>query len=502
MNYWECKDIFISILKENKIHLNSQDEKDLFYIIKERAKLHTKTIELLANLLVSKSWTISKLKIELESKNFNISVNAGKSSLIKELAKLFNLSNIQNYSEVNILEAFSIFPYIFIENEKWIFLLSDDAELSNDDEILNRLYQFGWIERENTSFAMHPIIAEVIQYVKKPDYQNHKALINNIITLLDLSKYDLTEVISNRNYALSIANYFTDDLHFELEEAICKVEHYIANYDSALEYQNRIQKKKEKLNLKDTLEMAQTYNSIGYIYVDKGEPDEALKWYNMAKKIIDKSCDIIEFKSELYNNIAVAYYDKHDYKNAYDWHCESLHLKKEIYGKKHLEVARTYNHIANIFADTNRSYKALNLYKKALKIRIGNLPSVHTDIAATINNIGTTYRDLELYDIALEWIKKATLMYIDLYGENHPYTARAYHNLGTVYEGLSEINEAKRWFIKAYLVRSKKLGTDKSATMNTYLKLQNLYKKMEVDVLFDVWLDDIDVNTENNVFYI
>lgn len=177
----QCKEIYGKIRFEgSERKVNAEEVEDLEYVIENLAGRHTITVELLAHLARTKHWTIKRLREELEKKGFRLTFHkAGELVNIQEsYEKLYDLSELTG-AEQNVLEAFSVLPYIPLPTElcnQWLLL---DARVSEDDDILMGLYQKGWlqVDWEQESYAMHPVFAQFIYEKRKPNAEKHAGLI-------------------------------------------------------------------------------------------------------------------------------------------------------------------------------------------------------------------------------------------------------------------------------------------------------------------------------------
>lgn len=125
----QCKEIYGKIRFEgsNK-KVDSEEDEDLEYVIESLAGRHTITVELLAHLARTKRWSVKGLREELEQKGFRLTFHKdGELVNIQEsYEKLYNMSELTK-AEQNILEAFSVFPYIPLAAGTCNDWLLDDA---------------------------------------------------------------------------------------------------------------------------------------------------------------------------------------------------------------------------------------------------------------------------------------------------------------------------------------------------------------------------------------
>ena len=145
----QCKTVYERIRYEDSGRKVPENEiPDLEYIIDKLAAKHTITIEFLAHLAQTKNWTVKKLRGELEDKGFQLEYRDEEDELVniqKSYETLYDLS-VLTEAEQNILEAFSVFPYIPLAAETCNQWLLSDVGASEDDDIFKGLYRKGWLQ--------------------------------------------------------------------------------------------------------------------------------------------------------------------------------------------------------------------------------------------------------------------------------------------------------------------------------------------------------------------
>lgn len=201
----KCREIYERICFENSGRRIAQDEEsDLEYIIDTLAARHTITIEFLAHLAWTKNWTVKKLREELDSNGFQLEYMDEEDKLVniqKSYETLYDLS-VLTAAEQNILEAFSMFPYIPLDTETCNQWLLDDAGVSEDDNILVGLYRKGWLQYvvEQDGYSMHPVFARFVYEKCKPQEEKHLVLIETCKKSVEIAKNR-----SLREYYISFA---------------------------------------------------------------------------------------------------------------------------------------------------------------------------------------------------------------------------------------------------------------------------------------------------------
>ena len=163
---------------------------DLEYVIESLAGRHTITVELLAHLARTKTWTVKKLREKMEEKGFCMEFHKDGEivNIQKAYEALYDMSELTE-AEQNILEAFSVFPCIPLSAETCNEWLLEDAVVSEDDNILFGLYQKGWLrfDVEQVSYVLHPVYAQFIYEKCKPKLDKHHGLVEKCQKSLKIS---------------------------------------------------------------------------------------------------------------------------------------------------------------------------------------------------------------------------------------------------------------------------------------------------------------------------
>ncbi len=391
LNVGQCKNIYERIRYEDSgREVPVEEIPDLEYIIEKLAAKHTITIEFLAHLAQTKHWTVKKLRDELEEKGFQLGYKDEEDELVniqKSYETLYDLSGLTE-AEQNILEAFSVFPYIPLAAETCNQWLLADAGVSEDDDILTGLYEKGWLQfdMEHESYSLHPVFAKFIYEKCKPGAETHHGLIEACQEYLEIPE----------------------------SGSVLECQKYIPFAENIV----------EKIDMGETVEQAEFMDSLAFLLYHKGE-------YKKAEGLFGKTLLIGEkvlgeehpYTVESYNNLARVYYRQGKYKEAEELYEKTLLIYEKVLGEEHPSTATSYNNLAVIYESQGEYKEAEELYKKALLIREKILGAEHPDIANSYNNLAGVYDKQGKCRKAEELYKKALTIRKKVLGEGHPETA-------------------------------------------------------------------------------
>ena len=313
----QCREIYEKIRFENNdVGVAEEELPDLKYIIDTLAARHTITVEFLAHLAWTKNWTVQKLRNELERNGFQLEYIDEEDKLIniqKAYETLYDMS-VLTVAEKNILEAFSIFPYIPLDAKICNQWLLADAGASEGDDTLNMLYRKGWLQfdAEWSSYALHPVFAQFIYEKCKPKWEDHSGLIESCQKSLKIPKNG--SILECRNY-IPYAENMIEKLgigkiwgKISFISAVAYLEYHVAEY-----------KKAEALYEKDL--------KIRERVQGEEHPDTATNYYNLAR--------VYECRGE--------------YKKAEELHEKSLQIREKVQGEEHPDTAMSYDILARVY---------------------------------------------------------------------------------------------------------------------------------------------------------
>lgn len=498
-----CKNLFLKTCVELKkdYKIFSEEDKILDYIIKEIVFRHTQTIILLSHIMIDNRWDINELKENILKEKFNLEYlknGIDDAILIEEYKKLFTLSNLKDNEEfdaINILEAFSIFPYIPLPIEicnRWLLEDAKKSMMENKSSygnlLIDKMYRKGWLQsNENKDcFYMHPIISQTILSMNELHFENHVNLIkscsNDILLNGEyIEKYKFPFYV----FAKNIVNYLYNDESIEISDLytnLISIEKEKVDFEELgkrlIHYEKRI---KLIRNVKYyILEEANTYNNIGVIYENLGELNKAIDYYEKALNIFELNKDKGRkiSLSRIYGNLSLVCSRIGKHKKALYYCKEELKIVEKMFGKKGLEVASVYSDIGFVNINLGNSEKALNYYKKALEIKESNLKENNTEILSLCNNIAMVYIDLGEYEKSLNFSEKSLNLNESREKESLYHIALSYNNMSVSYKHLGKKEKAIEYGEKAKNILIEMFGIESIELADVYNNLGIFYLEL------------------------
>ncbi|MEO5570378.1 MAG: tetratricopeptide repeat protein [Bacteroidia bacterium] len=235
------------------------------------------------------------------------------------------------------------------------------------------------------------------------------------------------------------------------------------NYQEALKnHLASLKIREETGNKKGT---ASSFTNIGLIYFKQGNYPESLKNHFAALKVSEEIGDKYGIAGS-YNNIGISYFKQGNYPEALKNQFEALKIREEIGDKK--GIASSYNNIGLIYFEQDKYPEALKNHFAALKIyeEAGDKLS----IAINYSNIGRIYGEQGNHQEALKKYY-ASLKIREEIGDKEGIAA-SFINLGEANIKLRKFTEAKKYLDDALAI-SKEIGI-KDGIKDSYSGLTKL----------------------------
>ena len=484
----QCREIYERIRYEGSGKKVAEEEvPDLEYVIEKLAAGHTITVEFLANLARSKTkpWSVKRLRKELEEKGFCLEYIDEEDKLVNiqnSYETLYDLSALTE-AEQNILEAFSVFPYIPLHAEVCNRWLLADAEVGEDIDIFVGLYRKGWLQfdMEQECYSLHPVFAQFIYEKCKPKLEKHVGLIKECIENLEIpengSALECQYFIPFAEAIVEKMDMGKGEEQADLIDALANLLQYVSEYKKAEKLYVNLTEICKEIFGEEHPSTATSYNNLAGVYDSQGEYGKAEELHQKSLQIRDKVLGEEHPDTAVsYNNLAAVYNRQGKYREAEELYKRSLQIRERILGDEHLDTAISYNNLALVYNRQRKYGEAEELCKKSLQIREKVLGEGHPDTATSYNNLAVVYEGQGKYGEAEELYKRSLQISEKVLGAEHPDTAISYSNLAGVYEEKGKYGEAKALYKKSLQICKKVLGEGHPDTATNYNNLAGVYE--------------------------
>ncbi|WP_299580576.1 tetratricopeptide repeat-containing sensor histidine kinase [uncultured Sunxiuqinia sp.] len=246
-------------------------------------------------------------------------------------------------------------------------------------------------------------------------------------------------------YHAALANYEISEHIFsqqadsvnlvETYNSIGLVHYFTGEYNSAVDY---FYKSLNFFRYGDPVEnetLAHVYSNLGMVFSRIGEYDKAIQNYRQAARVNTLIDDLYSLGVN-YNGLGVSYYNQEQYDSAKVYYARALHLFKQ-HGSQQRE-AIALNNIANIYVNTGDSlHRALEYYQQAIEVfeELGDTRNK----AFALEGLGSVYRELGAYDKAIKAFHESLNLI-----SSHGYYLRQlnYYDLALTYEHMGRPQDA------------------------------------------------------------
>ncbi|TPN87275.1 CHAT domain-containing protein [Aquimarina algicola] len=289
-------------------------------------------------------------------------------------------------------------------------------------------------------------------------------------------KQDYDKSLKFLSKSISVRSSLTNRI--KANEAQAKIYRRRGDSDKVISFLEKNFKVLQSLRTPKNYLLFKNLNLTGICYKDKGEYDEALKYYSKAININNK---IIKeegrnYGSSVYNNIGVVYKYKGEYDKALFYFRKALKENTKIRRYEHpSSVALYHNNLANTFRLRKEYNIALKYYFKALRIREKTLAPNHSDLADSYNDIGELYIATQQYDSATFYYNKALKIRKHVYEENNMYVADSYTSIAKLFFDQQEYSQSLIYHQKARAIRLELLGTHHPKVALSYRHIAKVY---------------------------
>ena len=214
------------------------------------------------------------------------------------------------------------------------------------------------------------------------------------------------------------------------------------NYEQAMEFYNNSLKLNTEVG--DKRGIAGCYTNIGSIYTDMGGFDKAIQHYLKSLTYLEKINDKKGI-SYCYNNIGNIHFFQNSYEKAIQYYLKSLKYKEELGDLR--GMSGCYNNLGIIYNAKKEHETAIDYYNKSLLItqKLGDI----SGSSACYSNIGQVYEAKGNFDMAIEYYQNA-LEIVEQIGDKNGLIV-CYNNIGALNVLLANSSIEKSTYLKKAL---------------------------------------------------
>lgn len=202
----------------------------------------------------------------------------------------------------------------------------------------------------------------------------------------------------------------------------------------------------EKINNKSLI--AESHNSLGAIYSDLSDYENALEHYEISLRIYRDLNDTLGL-ANLYNNIGLIYARTARYDQALDYYNDALEIYRKVGGPE--DLSTIFNNIGLVHLNNDKPEKALDYFKQVEDFSV-QLNETYS-LARVYSNMGIAYRKMTRYDLSLNYLKRSLKFKKET--KDLPGISSTYHEIASVHFEMGNSGEALEYFHKSLTISQK-----------------------------------------------
>jgi tetratricopeptide (TPR) repeat protein len=214
-------------------------------------------------------------------------------------------------------------------------------------------------------------------------------------------------------------------------------------------------------------------NNIGFIFMEQGEYNKALEYYEESINYSRLSGDKVGLATTI-NNMAIIYDDQGNIAMALEYYNKSLYLFDKIGNKR--GSANAFNNLGLIYLGQKELESALNYFQKSASINL-ELDN-KLGLSQSYNNIGLAHEKNKNSQKSIEYYK-LSLKYATDIGSKRA-MAQSSSNLGGAFFSCDSLELATKYMLKSIKLR-KEINDNKGLSL-AYAHIGRLYLELNVDL--------------------
>ena len=346
--------------------------------------------------------------------------------------------------------------YVLLENKK-AAELNRQGNFEEANNILNHLLTR--LEKEQTEESFFATT-----------YQTKAKIVQN------LGDYEASSNLARQSLLISLK--LKDSFNIADSYNTLGINHYFeADYDSTTYYYEKSFEIKKRIKTDPHALAVSAYN-IALVYDDLGQSDKAMELYKQAESHLLNSDRKENFLSDVYVGMALIYFYSGEVVKSEIYAEKALEKGLIYYGEFNPNMTFVYTTYANILETEEKYEEAIDLLEKNLKIRKSTYGEFHRWTCETYYDLANSYILVKKYDQAEEYYKKA--IEIGKKINSRQYLANARNFLAQLYlNRRMHLDEAEELLLLSLQTNNTIYGGTSDLVAENYLQLAKLYEKKE-----------------------
>lgn len=281
-------------------------------------------------------------------------------------------------------------------------------------------------------------------------------------------KHEWTEFLKSVNGKPSTAKQMADAVIIAM--ALGKEYKNMDDYNSSISlFKSVLELNPDILSLKDKSEI---YNEMAGAYYLKKDNSMAIDLYERSLDIASSFTSVENpGASVIASNMALALIEIGNYERAKNILENAIAADTKYFGEHDFRLAAKFSNLAKVYWKLGDLSSAKVYLEKSIDIASKN--GRDDIVSSRESNLAVLYRDIGETDKARRLLEKSLDFHLANFGENSSKTATVYFNLAMVYTDLGDFLSAEKYMKKSHEIREQIFGKDNPATQiaNEYLNM-------------------------------
>ena len=296
-----------------------------------------------------------------------------------------------------------------------------------------------------------------------------------------LGNYQESSMLARQSLQISLKSH--DSLNIADSYNTIGINHYFeADYDSTIYYYEKSLEIKRKMKTDPYALAVSTYN-LALVYDDLGQTEKAMELYKQAENYLLESKQEKNFLSDVYVGMALIYFYSGDISKAEVYAEKAMEKGLKSYGEFNPNMTFVYTTYANILEAEKKYDESIALLEKNLKIRTATYGEQHRWTCETYYDLANAYVLVKNYDKAEIYYKKAIVIGKKI--NSRQYLANARNFLAQLYlDREIHLDESERLLQASLETNINIYGNKSDLVAENYLQLTKVYKVKGDEILF------------------
>ncbi|MCB0842415.1 MAG: CHAT domain-containing protein [Bacteroidetes bacterium] len=221
------------------------------------------------------------------------------------------------------------------------------------------------------------------------------------------------------------------------------------------------------------------YNSLGAVYVYKGQCQKAFPLIKKGIRIMEKVKPNHQSLGSAYNNLGACADIVEGLKESLEYYEKALDLFLNRFGEEHERVAMVCTNIGWTYSALGDYDKQGEYYQKSLDIRRKIYGGKHVKLVPNYINMGAYHYRRGNYAKMFEYAQKSLRNIRDNHFETHPYLSTVYLNHASYYDAIKDYESATPYYLKSIEDDIHNLGAFHPNLAVTYFNLAGNFANLE-----------------------